>query len=290
MKFAWIQTHQRRWPVAALCRVLTVSRSGYYAWRSRRVSPQVQRRLRLTEHIRQVHQASRETYGSPRVHRQLRANGVRCNVKTVAKLMRENELRSKIKRRFRVRTTDSNHRHRLAPNRLNRQFAQTRPNRAWVADLTYVPTGEGWLYLAVVLDLYSRRIVGYAMTDHLRASLAVDALTMAIQRRKTHRGALRGLLHHSDRGVQYACDPYATMLAAHRIQPSMSRTGDCYDNAVAESFFGTLKTELIHHEQYATRVEARESIAQYIEAFYNTQRLHSSLGYVSPEEFENKTG
>lgn len=290
MKFAWIDRHQGRWPTEAMCRVLGVSRSGYYAWRARPVSPRKQWRLRLVQEIHRVHRDSGCVYGSPRVHRQLQADGRRCNVKTVAKLMRENALFSRVKRRFRVRTTDSRHNHRVAANRLDRKFTQTQPNRAWVADLTYVPTKEGWLYLAVVLDLYSRRVVGYAMADHLRSSLAIDALTMALGRRKTTRDSLRGMLHHSDRGVQYACDPYATMLAAHGICPSMSRTGDCYDNAVVESFFGTLKTELIHHERYATRAEAKESIAKYIEEFYNSRRLHSSLGYVSPVEFEKMTG
>jgi transposase InsO family protein len=290
MKFAWIDRHQGRWPTEAMCRVLGVSRSGYYAWRARPVSPRKQWRLRLVQEIHRVHRDSGCVYGSPRVHRQLQADGRRCNVKTVAKLMRENALFSRVKRRFRVRTTDSRHNHRVAANHLDRKFTQTQPNRAWVADLTYVPTKEGWLYLAVVLDLYSRRVVGYAMADHLRSSLAIDALTMALGRRKTTRDSLRGMLHHSDRGVQYACDPYATMLAAHGIRPSMSRTGDCYDNAVVESFFGTLKTELIHHERYATRAEAKESIAKYIEEFYNSRRLHSSLGYVSPVEFEKMTG
>jgi putative transposase len=290
MKFAWMDRHQSRWPVEAMCRVLKVSRSGYYAWRTRPISPRRRWRLHLTEEIRRVHGDSGGVYGSPRVHRQLQADGRRCNVKTVARLMRENALFSRVKRRFRVRTTDSRHDHRVAPNRLDRQFTQTRPNRAWVADLTYVPTGEGWLYLAVVLDLYSRRVVGYAMANHLGASLAIDALTMALRGRKTSRDSLRGLLHHSDRGVQYACDPYATMLSAHGIQASMSRTGNCYDNAVVESFFGTLKTEWIHHERYATRNEAKESIAKYIEGFYNSRRLHSSLGYVSPADYEKLTG
>jgi len=290
VKFTWIEEHQGRWPVKAMCEVLGVSRSGFYAWQSRPASGRDQWRSALTEQVRRVHADSREIYGSPRVHRQLQAEGVECNVKTVAKVMRENDLRSKMRRRFRVHTTDSRHEHRVAPNRLDRQFVQEKPNVAWAADLTYVPTDEGWLYLAVVLDLHSRRVVGYTMADHLRASLAIDALTMAIRQRKKRSQPLDGLLHHSDRGVQYACDPYATVLAAHGITASMSRVGNCYDNAVAESFFGTLKTELIHHEHYATRAQARESIAEYIDEFYNSRRLHSSLGYVSPDDFERKTG
>lgn len=288
MIFAWIHAHRRQWPVERQTKVLGVSRSGYYAWRDRPVSRRRHRRDRLTEQIRRVHQDSRRTYGSPRVHQQLKAEGIACNVKTVARLMRSHDLVAKTRRRFRVRTTDSNHALPIAPNRLDRQFHAPGPNRSWVADLTYVPTGEGWLYLAAVLDLYSRRVVGYAMADHLKASLAVDALTRAI----ADRGgcALAGLLHHSDRGVQYACGDYQAMLQAYGITASMSRTGNCWDNAAMESFFGTLKTELIYHERYTSRAEARQSIADYIEMFYNTRRRHSTLGYVSPAEFENMTG
>ena len=288
MIFAWIQEHRRQWPVELQTRVLGVSRSGYYAWRDRPVSERQRRRDRLTEQIRRVHQDSRRTYGSPRVHKELRAKGVACNVKTVARLMRDNDLVAKTRRRFRVRTTDSNHALPIAPNRLDRRFHAPGPNQSWVADLTYVPTDEGWLYLAAVLDLYSRRVVGYAMADHLKASLAVDALTQAI----SDRGGceLAGLLHHSDRGVQYACGDYQAMLRAYGIEASMSRTGNCYDNVAMESFFGTLKTELIYHERYATRDAARRSIADYVEKFYNTRRRHSTLGYVSPAEFESMTG
>lgn len=288
MIFAWIHEHRRQWPVERQTKVLGVSRSGYYAWRDRPISRRRHRRDRLTEQIRRVHQDSRRTYGSPRVHQQLKAEGIACNVKTVARLMRSNDLVAKTRRRFRVRTTDSNHALPIAPNRLDQQFHAPGPNRSWVADLTYVSTEEGWLYLAVVLDLYSRRVVGYAMADHLKASLAVDALTRAIADRGGDK--LAGLLHHSDRGVQYACGDYQAMLQAYGITASMSRTGNCYDNAAMESFFGTLKTELIYHERYARRAEARQSIADYIEMFYNTRRRHSTLGYVSPAEFENMTG
>lgn len=288
MIFAWIQEHRQQWPVELQRQVLGVSRSGYYAWLDRPVSERQHRRERLTEQIRRVHQDSRRIYGSPRVHQQLKAEGIACNVKTVARLMRENDLVAKTRRRFRVRTTDSNHDLPIAPNRLDRRFHAPEPNQSWVADLTYVPTEEGWLYLAVVLDLYSRKVVGYAMADHLKASLAVDALTQAIADRGGRE--LAGLLHHSDRGVQYACSDYQAMLQAYGIDASMSRTGNCYDNAAMESFFGTLKTELTHHERYQSRDAARGSIADYIEMFYNTRRRHSTLGYVSPAEFENMTG
>jgi putative transposase len=288
MKFAWIHEHRRYWPAEVQAKVLGVSRSGYYAWRDRPVSARRQRRGELLKEIRRVHSDSRGIYGSPRVHQQLKAEGVACNVKTVATLMRDNDLAAKTWRRFRVRTTDSNHDLPIAPNRLDRRFHVPGPNQAWVADLTYVPTDQAWLYLAVVLDLYSRKVVGYAMADHLKASLAVDALTRAIADRG--RWELAGLLHHSDRGVQYACDDYQAILDAYGIDCSMSRLGNCYDNAAMESFFGTLKTELVHHERYRTLAEARQSIADYIEMFYNTRRRHSTLGYLSPTEFESMTG
>lgn len=288
MKFAWIHEHRRWWPVELQAKVLGVSRSGYYAWRDRPASARRRRQHELLKDIRRVHADSRQTYGSPRVHQQLKAEGVRCNVKTVATLMRDNDLAAKTRRRFRVRTTDSKHDLPIAPNRLDRGFHAPGPNQAWVADLTYVPTDQGWLYLAAVLDLYSRKVVGYAMADHLKASLAIDALTRAIADRG--RRELAGLLHHSDRGVQYACDDYQAILDAYGIDCSMSRRGNCYDNAAMESFFGTLKTELVHHEHYRTRAEARQSIADYIEMFYNTRRKHSTLGYLSPAEFESMTG
>ena len=288
MKFAWIHEHRRCWPVEVQAKVLGVSRSGYYAWRDRPVSVRRQRRQELLKEIRRVHSDNHRIYGSPRVHQQLKAEGVACNVKTVATLMRDNDLAAKTRRRFRVRTTDSHHDLPIAPNRLDRRFHAPGPNQAWVADLTYIATGEGWLYLAVVLDLYSRKVVGYAMADHLKASLAVDALTRAIADRG--RRALAGLLHHSDRGVQYACDDYQAILHAYGIDCSMSRLGNCYDNAAMESFFGTLKTELVHHERYRTRAQAQQSIADYIEMFYNTRRRHSTLGYLSPAEFESRTG
>jgi putative transposase len=282
VKFAFIRDLRACFPVEALCDVLKVSRSGYYAWTRRPPSPAALRRDRLVGQIRKAHGDSRDTYGSPRVYRALKAVGVACCENTVAKLMRATGLRSKAARPFVVRTTDSRHGRPVAANTLNREFYPDRPNAVWTADITYVPTAQGWLYLAVVLDLFSRRVVGWATADHLRAELACDALRMALE----HRRPSGELLHHSDRGVQYASGAYQDMLSEHGIEPSMSRTGNCWDNAVTESFFSTTKRELTHHESYATREEARGSLFEYIEIFYNRQRLHSTLGYRSPAEYE----
>jgi putative transposase len=265
-----------------MCRSLEVSRCGYYAWTRRPTSIGERRRRVLIERIRLAHEKSRGIYGSPRVHAELIAQDVEVCVKTVAKLMKQAGIRSKIKRRFVVRTTDSNHHQPVMGNRLDRQFQAERPNQKWCCDITYIPTGEGYLYLAAVLDLCSRKIVGWSMAEHLRAELCTDALQMAIESR--HPGV--GLLHHSDRGVQYASENYMGMLQALGIEASMSRTGNCYDNAVMESFFSTLKTELVHHENYQSREQARQSIFEYIEVFYNRQRRHSAIGYKSPEAFE----
>lgn len=270
-----------------MCRVLGVKPSGFYDWRKCRNRPSQREiyRMGLIEQIKAVHQQSKERYGSPQVHQQLKKQGCRCSRRTVEKLMKSQQIRSKCSRRFRVRTTDSKHAHPVAPNRLNRQFQQQRSiNQVWLADITYVPTDEGWLYLAAVMDLASRRIIGWATADHLRAELPLAALHQALQQRPRAEG--QELLHHSDRGVQYACGNYQQVLAQHGIECSMSRSGDCYDNAVMESFFKTFKVELVHHEHYRTRQEARTSIYPYIELFYNHQRLHSSLGYQSPAEYE----
>jgi transposase InsO family protein len=229
-----------------------------------------------------VHREHRGVYGSPRVHAVLHVQGEKVCENTVADVMKEQEIRAKRKRRFIPRTTDGNHRHAVADNVLDRNFAAAKPNRKWAADITYVPTDEGWLYVAAVIDLCSRRIVGWSMAEHMKAELVKDALSMALARRQPG----NDLLHHSDRGVQYACDDYQGLLARHGIQCSMSGKGDCWDNAVMESFWSTLKTELVHQEDYATRAQAQASIFEYVEAFYNRKRLHSSLGYVSPEMFE----
>jgi putative transposase len=265
-----------------MCDILEVSKSGYYAWQRRPASTLRQRRQELVEQIHQAHRRSRGIYGSPRVTAELQAAGVSVCRNTVARYMREEGVASKIRRRFRVRTTDSRHDHPIAQNLLDRSFTAAGPDHKWCLDITYVPTNQGWLYLAAVIDLFSRKIVGWAMADHLRTELCLEALSMALQQRRPG----PGLLHHSDRGVQYACEAYRAFLDRHQIRPSMSRRGNCYDNAVMESFFGTLKTELVYQEQYATRAQARLSIFEYIEVFYNRQRRHSAIGYQSPEAFE----
>jgi transposase InsO family protein len=273
------------YPLELMCRMLEVSRSGYYDWKARRgqaPSKRTQRKTELLEKIKVVHEESRETYGSPRVYQELKAMGESVCENTVAKLMKQKGIRSIVRRRFRVRTTQSSHAYPTAPNRLDRCFDQKLPNQAWAADITYVPTDEGWLYLASVIDLCSRRIVGWAMADHLRTELCADALTMALQSRKPG----EGLMHHSDRGVQYACGEYRGLLEDHAMTCSMSGKGDCYDNAVMESFFKTLKSELVYQRKYATRAQAKASIFEYIEVFYNRRRRHSSLDYKSPVEYE----
>jgi len=282
VKFAWIKDHADQFEVKVMLKILQASKSGYYDWIDRPICPRAQRRQELVEQIRKAHKDSRSIYGSPRITVELKASGTKICENTVARYMRQEGLRSKVKRPFRVRTTDSNHEHPVAANVLDRTFNAEAPDRKWCVDITYVPTNEGWLYLAAVIDLFSRKIVGWEMADHLRAELCVSALSMAIERRRPG----PGLLHHSDRGVQYACEAYRSFLDGHGIEPSMSRTGDCYDNAVMESFFGTLKTELIYHEKYQTRAQARQSIFEYIEVFYNRKRRHSAIGYQSPESFE----
>lgn len=286
MKFAWMDRQKKDYPVKLMCATLKASRSGYYAWLKRPPSAASKRREALAEQIRRVYKQSRGVYGSPRVHRELRDQGIACCENTVAKMMRQNQWKSKMHKAFKIKTTDSDHDSPIADNVLDRRFDQAAPNRVWAGDITYVPTDEGWLYLAVVLDLYSRRVIGWSMSDHLKASLAIDALSMAIDQRLVQDQGLTGLVHHSDRGVQYASDAYRTVLASHGVTASMSRRGNCYDNAMVESFFGSLKTELVHHEQYETKEQAMQSIFEYIEVFYNRQRRHSSLGYVSPIQFE----
>ena len=281
MKFAFIDAEKAMWPVSVLCQVLGVSRSGYYAWRGRPASESTQEDAKLAVEIAATHKRSRDTYGSPRVHRDLRARGVRIGKKRVERIMREHGIQAKRKRRFR-RTTDSKHPHPIAPNVLERNFDVELPNTAWVTDVTYVWTLEGWLYLAAILDLCSRRVVGWAASETNDRQLALEALRRALRQRTP----ARGLIHHSDRGSPYASDDYRAGLARHGLVASMSRKGDCWDNAVAESFFATLKGELIDHETYSTRAAAIASIGDYIENFYNPIRRHSSIGYVSPIEFE----
>ena len=265
-----------------MCDLLQVSRSGYYAWRNRSPSRRQSRQQQLIEQIQAAHRQSRGTYGSPRIFQQLKDQGIQTCENTVAKLMKKQGICSKTRRRFVVHTTDSDHGHPIAGNALDQDFSAGGLNECWCADITYVPTDQGWLYLAAVIDVCSRRIVGWAMAHHLRADLCIEALEMALQRR-----ALQArLVHHSDRGCQYACGEYQALLKKHSIECSMSRSGNCYDNALIESFFGTLKQELIHHEHYLTIDQAKASIFEYIEVFYNRKRKHSSLGYLSPEAFE----
>jgi transposase InsO family protein len=273
----------REFAVGPMCRALAVSKSGYYAWLKRAPSRRLARRRELAGKIRDAHRRSRRTYGSPRIHRELLAGGEKVCRKTVARIMRQEEIRSIIPRRFVIRTTDSKHDQPVHENRLNREFFAEKPNQKWCADITYVPTRQGTLYLAAVIDLFSRKIVGWSMNDTMQVDLVADALKMALARREPD----AKLLHHSDRGSQYAAGVYQLLLNKHGIICSMSRTGNCYDNAVMESFFGTLKNECVYpHGEYANFQQARQSIFDYIEVFYNRKRRHSSLGYVSPEEYE----
>jgi putative transposase len=283
MRYQFIEEHQDEFPVQRMCKVLGVSPSGYYAWQTRPVSRRAQANEKLLPEIRAIHSRSRKTYGSPRVHAELTADGFRVGKNRVARLMRVENLRGQRKQK-QPHTTNSQHSYPVAPNHLNREFHATRPNEKWLADITYIPTLEGWLYLAVVLDLFSRKIVGWAFAATLESSLVEQAFRMAVQNRTT----LTGLLHHSDRGSQYAGDAYQRLLIDQQMQVSMSRTGNCYDNAPMESFFSTLKCEHVHFQNYRTRQEATTDIFAYIVGFYNRQRRHSSLGYLSPEEFERR--
>ncbi len=269
-----------------MCRVLRVSRSGFYAWQSRPESIRSQQRRELVTEIKQITKdRSMSCYGSPRIYRELVKRGRRCSKNTVAKLMKNHGLAAKCRRKF-VVTTDSAHALPTAKNLLNREFVQGSPNQIWLADITYVSTEEGWLYLAAVLDTHSRRIVGWSMSEHMQANLVADALQMAIGRRC--RDQASNLMHHSDRGSQYASQAYQDVLREHNITCSMSRKGNCWDNAMMESFFATLKKERVHREVYRTRDSARQSIFEYIEMFYNRHRQHSALGYLSPMQYEEK--
>ena len=281
MRFAFIDVEKASYPMRILCRVLRVSRSGYYAWRVRKPSARDLEDERLRPKVVEAFKTGRGTYGSPRVRDELVDQGFEIGRKRVARLMREMGLQGVSPRKFRV-TTSSDHDHPIAENVLDRNFEASGPNEKWATDITYIWTAEGWLYLAVVMDLYSRRIVGWSTADHLETGLCLDAL----QRALSHRTDVEGLIHHSDRGVQYASDRYREALEAQRIECSMSRRANCWDNAVAESFFGTLKTELIHRRPWLTRQEARNAIGEYIEIFYNRIRRHTTIGGMSPAKFE----
>lgn len=279
----FVATHANIYPVTVLCRVLGLARSGYYAWRKQRISSHARQDATLTNQIQTVFDASRNTYGSPRVHAALQAQGIRCSRKRVARFMRSSQLVARVRRRGGIHTTDSRHTQPIVPHVLARQFRPHAPNQAWVADITYLPTRQGWLYLAVVLDVYARRVVGWSMAVTLERSLVVHALRHALDRRKVS----TGLLHHSDRGSQYARGEYRALLATAAIKPSMSGKGNCWDNAVMESFFASRTIE-IGVEVCDSHAQARSCVFDYIERFYNRQRRHSTLAYVTPADYERR--
>jgi putative transposase len=281
VKYAFIRGHEKKYPIAVMCRVLKASRSGYNAWRTRSVPQRLIRQQELLKRIKEIFKASRGTYGSPRILRELRSEGIVVNHKTVEELMKKNGIRAKQKKKFKA-TTNSKHNLPVAENLLDRDFTETKPNQTWVGDITYIWTEEGWLYLATWIDLCSRKIVGWSMAPRMTADLVIDAFRMGLFRQKLQAPKVV----HSDRGSQYASEAFRKELKKHGCDQSMSRKGNCWDNAVAESFFGTLKNELVYHEKYKTREQARLSIFDYIELFYNKRRLHSHLNYVSPEDFE----
>ena len=281
MKYAFIRAHRQHYPLTRLCEMLEVSPSGYHDWRDRPESNRSRENKRLTEKIAYYHQQSREIYGSPKIHIDLAKAGETCSVNRVARLMKVAEIKSKMARKF-VITTDSKNTMQPAPDLLQRQFIVDKSNLAWVSDTTFIGTREGWLYLAVILDLFSRQVIGWAMGTKNNTELVQDALTMALWRRKK----VSNIIVHSDQGSTYASTDYQQQLGDNNLRCSMSRKGECLDNAVAESFFGTLKNELVYHEDYKTRTQAKQSIFEYIEVFYNRQRRHAFLNYLTPVEYE----
>lgn len=281
MRYAFIRDHRREFPVRLMCKVLEVSHSGYYDWLSRPESPREIREQKILQDIVKIHKGSRDTYGSPRIHPVIQGLGHTCSVNTVARIMRKNGIRAKTKRKFKA-TTDSSHGRPVVPNLLKERVAPTASNEVYVGDITYIPTREGYLYLATVMDLFSRKIVGWRLSDRMKADLVTGALDMAFKSRNPG----RGLIFHSDQGSQYASRKFRDRIDFYGMHQSMSRRGCCWDNASMESFFGSLKRELVYHEQFMTRKQAERAIFEWIEVFYNRQRLHSSLGYVSPEKFE----
>lgn len=283
MKYAFIKANRQRHKVTRLLSVLEASPSGYYEWLDRPESGRSLLNRTLTTKIQVFHKASRETYGSPRIHKDLTELGEKVSVNRVARLMRKNSIQAKMAKKF-VITTDSKNTMSPAPDHLQRNFHAAQPNVAWVSDTTFIPTRQGWLYLAVVLDLFSRRVIGWSMGNTNNSTLVQEALTMALWRR----GKREQIIVHSDQGSTYASGGYQQLLKNHRLICSMSRKGECLDNAVAESFFGTLKTELVDHEDYFTKADAKQSLFEYIEVFYNQRRRHSYLGYVSPVDYEGR--
>jgi len=283
MKFEFIEQHRDQYPARLMCQVLEVSHSGYYAWRNRPVSQREMANQKLMQQIEAVFHASQSTYGSPRVTRELKRQGITCSKNRVARLMRLHGLRAKQSKRY--HSTTRRHPSRpVAPNHLDRDFSATAPNKKWVTDITYIKTAEGWLYLAVVLDLFARMVVGWAMSAEMSSELTLAALKMAIRRRQPE----PGVLHHSDQGSQYTDKQYQALLTEHGMTASMNGVGTWYDNAAMESFFGSLKSELVNHQKYQTHQEARTSLFWYIEIFYNRIRLHSTLGYLTPTDFETQ--
>ena len=283
MRYEFIESHRDEFPIKLMCNVLGIVRQSYYAWRNRGPSQREQENEKLLEEIKEIHRHSRQTYGSPRIHQALKAQGIVVGRNRVARLMREHGIRA-IQKRKKKWTTDSSHSLPIAPNLVNRQFEVDGSDKLWLADLTYVRTEEGWLYLAAILDVHSRKVVGWAMDQTMSRKLCMDALGMAVMVRQPG----EGLVHHSDRGSQYASADYQAMLEEHGIHCSMSRKGDCWDNAPMESFFGSLKTESLHRYKFKTRNDARREIFEYIEIFYNRKRIHSALGFNSPEAFETQ--
>lgn len=283
MKYAWIQNHSDQYPVCVLCRTLNASRSGYYEWRKRPPSKQTRRRDAIGNAASESHQASDSVYGYRKVHKDLQEQQIFCCLETVRKVMRSEGLFSRVKRKF-VITTDSDHNKPIADNVLRRNFQATGPNQKWVADITYIPTRDGWLYLAVVLDLFSRRVVGWATSGSLETPLVLEALEKAVDQRQPK----PGLIHHSDRGSQYASDAYGDLMQTHLLVRSMSRKGNCWDNAPVESFFGKLKTEWMTKDCYESHAEARSELFKYIEIFYNRKRRHAAIDYLSPVQYEQQ--
>lgn len=281
MKYQFIENHRSAFAVEKMCRSLQISKSGYYAWRTRPQSKREQANEKLDHHIRIIYEQSKGTYGSPRITEALNNQKIDCSETRVARRMRKNNIKAKTKKRFKV-TTHSQHSHPIAENLLGQNFTVQHPDQVWASDITYLWTREGWLYLAVILDLFSRRIVGWSLSHRLSQELVLNAFQQALWRRRPD----PGVVFHSDRGVQYACTAFRNLLQQHRFIQSMSGKGNCYDNAVVESFFHTLKTELVYFETYYTREDAKNSVFEYMETYYNRTRLHSTLNYCSPVEFE----
>lgn len=283
MKYEYMKAHAHEFNIERMAKIFNLSRSGYYRFICSKISARAQENDRLCQKIKRIHEASRQTYGSPRIHAELREEGEVCSRKRVSKIMKNSGIAAKMKKRFKA-TTRVNPKAVAAPNLLEQDFTAQKPNQRWVADFTYVATKEGWLYVATVLDLFSRRIIGLSMSERMTADLVVAALQQAL----THRGPVANLIHHSDQGSQYTSEHFQNLLKTHNIVASMSDAGNCYDNSAMESFYHTLKTEHVYFENYLTREQAKQSIFEYVEVFYNRKRRHSTLGFVSPEIFEKK--